>query len=162
MDNINVLLVNADRGINSLIEAAALDVCYNQALVHFTRTAELSEFVRLAPSDAFRLMIVVAEHAFLVQKHPVKLAMVEDVVDAIASVRRPFSPLLVVSMAEENRHALTEAGADSVMKFPFNRESLTLELRRVLKMRELREESPAERWGQAGMWLRLLQRLRSA
>jgi hypothetical protein len=162
MDNINVLLVNADRRINNLIESAVLDVCYNRGLAHFTRTTELAEFVRLAPSEGFSLMVLVVEHTFLVQKAPQKLAGIEEVVDAIASVHRRFAPLMVVSTSDENKKRLLEAGADCMMKFPFNRESLKLEFRRILKLPEVKEEPANEAWSQTGLWLRLLNRLRSA
>src|SRR5438045_1821149 len=130
MDNINVLLVNAERRINSLIEAAVLDACYNRGLAHFTRTAELSEFVRLAPSEAFNLMVLVAEHAVLVQKPPQKLAEIDQVLDAVASVQRRFAPLIVISMESKNQQRFIEAGADCMVKFPFNRESLKSEIHR--------------------------------
>ncbi len=163
MDNINVLLVNGDRGINRPIEAAVLDVCYNQALVHFTRTAELSEFVRLGASDGFGLIILVADHLVSSNKRHDSLIPFEEVVSAVLAVRRERStPLMAISASDENKHALLAAGVECAMKFPFNRELLRSEIRQLLKMPELNSENASGQWGQAGMWLRLLRRLKSA
>src|SRR5262249_42201633 len=116
MENINVLLVNGDRGINKLIEAAVLDVCYNRGLVHFTRTSELSEFVRLGPSDGFGLIILVADHVVSTIKRQDSLVPFEEVLGAVRSVRRESSaPLIVVSASAERKDAILAAGAECAM-----------------------------------------------
>lgn len=163
MDNINVLLVNGDRGINRLIEATVLDVCYNQALVHFTRTVELSEFVRLGPSEGFGVIIMVADHLVSTSKRHDSLIAFEEIVGAVQSVRsQRATPLIVISASDDNKDTLIEAGAECGIKFPLNRETLRSEVRRLLKVPELNSESTSPEWGQAGLWLRRLLGLRSA
>jgi hypothetical protein len=58
MESIKILLAGYDRRLNNMIEAAVLDVCFNHAAVHCTRSGRLEEFVRLAPHPEFDLVVL--------------------------------------------------------------------------------------------------------
>src|SRR5690349_20099908 len=61
MKNLNLLLANPDRRVNTLIEVMIRDLCYNHAIVNIIRVSRLDEFVDLASRHDFDLAIVAPE-----------------------------------------------------------------------------------------------------
>jgi hypothetical protein len=69
--------------------------------------------------------------------------------------------LLAVAASDAQEEALRVAGVNCVLRFPFHRDVLRNEIRRVLKLPEPVEETANNRLPQANRWFRALQLLRS-
>jgi hypothetical protein len=164
METINLLLANSDRQLSNLIEAQVLDVCYNQAFVRCTKTARADEMAHLGWSGQFDLIVVAAENLSAHAGRRATPLSSEEVLRAIGEIRRSCStPMLAVTVFPEAEAPLLDAGADSVVRFPFRVESLKSELRQLLRMPELVEEAPApNRLSLAALLLRQFARLKSA
>jgi hypothetical protein len=164
MEDIHLLLAGSERQLNNLIEAQVLDVCYNQALVHCTRTDRVDELVDLGRSGHFSLIVVAAENLSARAGRRTAFAPSEQVPQAIAEIRsRCSTPIIAITAFPDTEPTLHEAGADSVVRFPFQAETLRSEVRRLLRMSEFVEEEPTpSRWSLAGLLLRRFARLKSA
>ena len=164
MEAIALLLANSDRQLNSLIEAQVLDVCYNQAVVHCTKTARVDELAHLGRSGQFDLIVVAADNLSPGPGHRATSVASEEVLRAIGDIRSHCStPMLAVTMRLEAEASLLGAGADCVVRFPFQAEMLKAEVRGLLRMPELVEKvAVPTRWSLAAMLLRRFGRLKSA
>ena len=164
METIHLLLANSDRQLSNLIEAQVLDVCYNQAFVRCTKTARADELAHLGWSGQFDLIVVAAENLSANAGRRATSVASGEVLRTIGEIRRSCStPMLAVTVFPEAEAPLLEAGADSVVRFPFRVETLKSELRRLLRMHELVEEAPApSRLSLAALLLRQFARLKSA
>ncbi len=164
MEAIRVLLANSDRQLNGLIEAQVLDVCYNQAVVRFTKTGRAGELAHLGRSGQFDLIIVAAENLSPGASRRDTAVASEEVLRAIRGIRsRCSTPVLAITVTLEAEATLLGAGAEHVVRFPFQAEVLTAQVRRLLKIPELVEEVAApNRWSLAALLLRRFGRLKSA
>ena len=161
MEEINILIASAHRAINNALEAAVLDVCYNQALARFTRTTSLTELARHGRSGSFRLILVAAAHV-TPTKSEAPSSLILAVTSALQVIRSHVStPLLAVAASDAQEEALRVAGVNCVLRFPFHRDVLRNEIRRVLKLPEPVEETANNRLPHANRWFRALQLLKS-
>lgn len=169
MRAINVLLGSADRQVNNTAEAVVLDVCYDQALVEFTRLPRLFDVVRQGCYHAFDLIIVAPNHLAGDAARRESAPPLEDVLRAIANLKtQTKAVVLALGGATRDEQALREAGVDSVVSFPITTERLGPELRRLLGLEEwaaAAETAPAasgDQWPFARYFLPLLERLKNA
>jgi DNA-binding response OmpR family regulator len=165
MDKINLLVANSERGLSNLIERIVLDACYNQAVVESTRISRGDELVKLGCSASFQLLIVAADNLLNGTGLRSSCVSAAQAAGAIRLIReRTTTPLIAVAAFAQNQVALLEAGADCVVRLPFESEKLRTEVRRVLRLPEVVEEPAPERarWTLTDFLARGLQRLKSA
>ena len=164
MEKINLLVANSERGLTNLIESLVLDVCYNQAVAESTRISRGDELVKLGCSGVFQLIIVAADNLLAGPGLRSSSLSADEAAAAIRSIReRATTPVMAVSVFPENEPALLEAGAECVVRLPFQGERLKAEVRRVLRFAELVEEpEQPTRWSLSDVVWRGLQRLKSA
>ena len=165
MRTVNLLVGTSERRLNNLIETLVLDVCYNQAAVQSTRTMRADEFSRQGCSPSFQLIIVAPDNLLPAPSRRGSRVAIEDITDAARVIKnRCGTPMIALSVSEEEDVALWEAGVDSVLRLPLNSEHLKNEVRRLLRIPELVEkpvpETPAaNRWSLAATlsrgWARL-------
>jgi hypothetical protein len=161
MDTIKLLLAHADRRVTNLIEVAVLDVCYDQAAVQSTRTSRLDEFVRQGSLWDFDLIVVGAENLFA-DRSQQTWAVAEQVAQAIRTIRSQNSvPIIAIAPGAKSHEALLEAGAHSVLDFPFNSERLKSEVRPLLDLNGLVEAGETNRWSAFGSLFKGLQKARA-
>src|SRR5258708_25224160 len=162
MESINILIASAHRGINNALEAAVLDVCYNRVFAHFTRTASLNDLVRFGRSGNYGLLIVVAAHVQPTKRETAS-SLLTEVASSLQVIRAHASaPIMAIATSDAHHETLREASVNCVLRFPFERDQLRAEFRRILKLPEVNEEATGSRWSQANFLLRAFQRLKSA
>jgi DNA-binding response OmpR family regulator len=164
MKTLNVLLCNSDRRVANLIEALVRDVCYNQAVVNCTRSAQVEDFIIQARERECDLIIVAPDDLLLAGGRRVPRGSISEAVRAVREIReRRGMPIIAVGISAEFEVALLEAGVDRVMEIPFNCDKLKSAVRQVLNLPEW-VEPPAvpERWSLTGALMRTLQRLTHA
>jgi hypothetical protein len=158
MENIKLLLAHSDKRTSNQIEVAVLDVCYDRAAVRSTRTARLDEFVHQGGLWDFDLIVVGADHLFR-DRTQQAWASVEEVATAIANIRlHSSSPIIAYVKSEDACDALLQAGADSVLTYPFGADQLKTELRSLLDWTEAAEPESSSRWGSIGSLFRGFQK----
>jgi hypothetical protein len=162
MEEINILIASSHRAINNAFETAVLDVCYNQAMARFTRTASLTELARHGRSGGFRLILVAAAHVM-----PTKLDNPASLILAVTSTLQVIrahasTPLMAVAASDAQEEALQVAGVNKVLRFPFDREALRADVRRALKLPKVSEEpTTPSGWFQPNLFVKALQLLKS-
>jgi hypothetical protein len=160
MDTIKLLLAHSDRRVANLIEVAVLDVCYDQAAVRSTRIARLDEFVRQGSLWDFDLIVVGAEHLFADRDQRVS-ARTEEVAQGIQTIRtHSSSPIIAVAGFENSHEGLLQAGAHSVLGFPFNSDQLKAEVRPLLDLTGFAGVRETNRWSAFGSLFKGLQKVR--
>jgi CheY-like chemotaxis protein len=165
MERVHLLVANSERGLNNLIESMVLDVCFDQAVVETTRVARADELVKLASFGGYQLVIVAADNLLPKPGSRKSWVSADEAVDAIQTIRsRCQSPVIAVAALAEDEGSLLEAGAECVVRLPFEEGKLKLkaEVRRVLRMAEPVEAATPSRWSLSDFFLRGLQRLKSA
>ena len=163
MEEINLLLANENRELNNRIEAQVLDACYSQVFVTCTRTSRADEFVELGRSGRFHLIIVAIENLLPAPARKGPWVSSEEALRGIREIRARCSvPVIAVAVVPEHEAPLLAAGADCVMRFPFDTPRLQREVRRLLGLRELTPEAPASNGWLAPLLLRLFGRLKNA
>ncbi len=165
MDKINLLVANSERGLSNLIESVVLDVCYNQAVVESTRISRGDELVKLGCSGTFQLIIAAADNLLTGTGLRSSCLSAEEAAGAIKCIReRTATPIIAAAVFPESEASLLEAGADCVVRLPFETEKLRAEVRRVLGLAELVEAPAPEpaRWSLSDLLWRGLERLKSA
>ncbi|HEV2211190.1 MAG TPA: hypothetical protein VG167_20695 [Verrucomicrobiae bacterium] len=164
MRKVNLLLGNAERRTSNLLEAAVLDVCYDQAAVECVRTSRLEQFQRLGCSGAFDLIIVAAENLENEPGRRTPWVELSDVAEVLHRIKSGCgTPLLVLANSPENEMVLLETGADAVFSRPLVIDNVKAEVRRLLDLKEIIEEAVApNRLGFWGGLVRGLQRPRNA
>ncbi|HEV2394000.1 MAG TPA: hypothetical protein VG146_16730 [Verrucomicrobiae bacterium] len=167
MDTINVLLANADRRTNNLIEAMILDVCFNQAVVHFVRALRIDEFATAGSRAAFDLILVSPDNLLPEATRRNGSVGIEEVTSAVREIkRRHKNPIVAFSVPTDAEYYMTEAGAEVVLGRPFAMDSLRAEVRRLLRMpahvHEVVEVPAPNRWAFAQRLFSGLQRSKSA
>ena len=164
MDKVYLLVANSERRLTSFIESLVLDACFDQACVETTRVGRADELVKLASSGAYQLVIVVADN--LLPGPGLRNAWVsaDEAARAIHAIRsRCGTPVMAVAVFPADEASLLEAGAECVLRLPFEGERLKLEARRAMRMPDRVEESrPASRWSLNELIWRGWQRLKSA
>ncbi len=163
MDKVHLLVANSERGLSNLIERLVLDACFNQAVVETVRIGRADELVKLACSGSYQLVIVAADNLLPSPGLRNSWVSIEEAVRAIHAIRsRCDTPVIAVAILPEEGMLLLEAGAECVVRLPFDNEKLKWEVRRALRMADPLEESTPSRGGLIELVLRGLQRLRSA
>jgi hypothetical protein len=161
METIKLLLAHSDRRVNNQVEVAILDVCYDLAVVHPTRTARLDEFARQGALWEFDLIIVGADNLYL-DRNQQRWASPQEVAGAIQTIRSQTStPIIVLTGNTSAREILLEAGAHSVLDFPFKSEQLKTEVRPLLHLGELVEADEPSGWSGIGSLFRGFQKART-
>jgi hypothetical protein len=162
MRTVNLLVGNSDRRLNNLIEAAVLDVCYNQAAVECTRAFRADDFQRHGSYGVFQLIIVAADGLLAGPRRRGMTVDMDEVVETIRGIKAQCStPILVLGVSEEAEWRVLEAGADKTFGL-FQTEEFKAAVRDALRLSEPVAEAEVQdsSWGGA-LW-RGLQRLRSA
>jgi hypothetical protein len=160
MDTIKLLLAHADRRVTNLIEVAVLDVCYDQAAVQSTRTSRLDDFIRQGSLWDFDLIVVGAENLFA-DRNQQTWAGAEQVAQAIRTIRSQSSvPIIAIAQGTKSHDALLEAGAHTVLGFPFSSDRLKSEVRPLLDLNGLVEAGETDRWSAFGSLFKNLQKTR--
>ncbi len=146
MENIKLLLAHSDRRTSNQIEVAVLDVCYDRAAVCSIRTARLDEFVHQGGLWDFDIIVVGADQLFR-DRTQQTWASSEDVATAIGNIRlHSSSPIVAYTRTEQSCEALLQAGADSVLNYPFDAEQLKTELRSLMDWTDAAETESPSRW----------------
>ncbi|HTL16068.1 MAG TPA: hypothetical protein VL793_02470 [Patescibacteria group bacterium] len=157
MDNIKLLLAHSDRRTSNQIEVAVLDFCYDRAAVKSTRTPRLDEFVHQGGLWDFDIVVVGADNLFRDRTQQC-LAAADEVAEAVAAIRvHNSSPIIAYTCSNETCEALLQAGADSVLNYPFDADQLKRELRSLLSWTAV-EAPSSNRWSSFGSILRGLQK----
>ena len=142
MKTINLLLGNSDRRINNQVEVAVRDVCYDRAVVECYRTARLDEFIQRGSCEDFDLILMAPDHLL---PGPVRRGSrdpIEEAVRAIRTIKEHRTvPIIGVAVPAEHELKVLMAGADNVFGAFFNAEVLKSEVRRVLNLAEIAEET---------------------
>ena len=139
MRKVNLLIANSERRLTNLIESLVLDACYEQAFVDPTRIERADELVKLATSSAYQLIIVAADN--LTPGPGLRRSWVseKEAVHAIAAIHeRDRVPIIAVAVNPEDELPLLQAGAESVIRLPYQDAKLKLqsEVRRLLNLAE--------------------------
>ena len=154
MENIKLLLAHSDRRISNQIEVAVLDVCYDRAAVHSTRTSRLDELAHNGSLWDYDLIIVGAENLFR-DRTQQSWATTDQVADAIASIRlNSSSPIIAYTRSEQASEALLQAGADTVLYNALDSEQLKCELRGLLNWTDSVQPETSNRWAGFGNLLK--------
>ena len=161
METIKLLLAHSDRRVTNQVEVAVLDVCYDQAVVQSTRTGRLDDAVRQGSLWDFDLIVLSVEKLFA-DRTQQAWASLEQVADGIRTIRSQSSaPIVVLSGSPEAREMLLEAGAHSVLEFPFDAEELKEEVRPLLDLDGFEEASEPSRWSGLGSLFKGLQKAKA-
>jgi hypothetical protein len=154
MRNIHLLLANTDRQMSNKIEAAVLDVCYDQATVACTRACRTDELGKFGSYPGADLIVVAPDNLLGESGRRTAAAKIDEVAMALARVRQRSSvPIIAVNCSPEDEAVLREAGVDSVLGVPYNIEVLKAEVRERLKIEELVEAPAApRRWSFAALF----------
>jgi hypothetical protein len=162
MENIKLLLGHSDRRSSNQVEVAVLDVCYDRATVHSTRTARLDEFLHQGSVRDFDLIVVGADHLFQ-DRTQQRWAKPEAVISAITNIRlKTTTPIVAFALSPASCDALLQAGADAVLSYPLDTEQLKTELRALLDLNELVEVEDSNRWPSLGSLIRSFQKIKVA
>src|SRR2546423_8305628 len=86
MKRLNVLLCNSDRRVNNLIEVLVRDVCYNQAVVNCTRSAQVEDFIILAREKECDLVILAPNDLLAAGGRPLHRASLGEAIRAIGEI----------------------------------------------------------------------------
>ena len=160
---INLLLGSAERRLNCVIEAAVLDVCYNQAAVESTKTLRLGEFVRHGSLGSFDLMMLLPDCLLAEPGQRGGGVPLERTLAAIRTLRNQRStPLILLSSATEDHSRFVQAGADWVTHEAFNEDELKSEVRRLLQLPEPEPEPEPNGWSLATLLVRGVHLLKKA
>ena len=165
MKTFRVLLACSDRRLNTALEVALRDVCYEQALVECTCTARLDELLHRGSTDEFNLLVVGPDHLVTGPPGRSTPGTLDEATEAIRFLsNRRAVPVLAIGVRAPDEAALLDAGADHVFGILFDRDVLRAELRRILNLAPLAETPPPEpsRWTFAAGLLRSFQKLRQA
>ena len=166
MDKVHVLVGNSERGLSNLIESLVLDACFGQDfVVETTRIGRADELVKMASSGAYQLIILAAANLLPGPGLRKSWVSANEAVRAIHTIRsRCGTPVIAVSISPGDEVPLLEAGAECVVRLPFEQETLKLklEVRRALRLAEPVEQAKPRRWSLSELVLQGLQRLKSA
>ena len=158
MENIKLLLAHSDRRTSNQIEVAVLDVCYDRAAVQSTRASRLDQLVHQGGVWDFDIIVVGADSLFR-DRSQQAWATTQELADAIATIRlNSSSPIVAYARSEEACEALLQAGADSVLNYPFDAEQLKTELRSLLDWSDAVEADSQGRWSSIGSLFRGFQK----
>ena len=163
MKVVHVLLGNSERRINNLVEVALRDVCYNQAVVEFTRTQRVDELLHLGCRRRFDLVILAPDNLVPEPSRRAARVSIDEVVRAIRIIKRQHSiPIIGVGVPNEHQMAILEAGVENAFGILFDSELLKSEVRLVLRFPEKVEPTSANRGSFAETLLRGWQMLTQA
>ena len=162
MKRVNLLLASANRRVSSIVEATVRDVCYEQAVVECTTAHGVEDFRRHSGSEWLDLILVEPDSLRPPIKRRSNRPVLEQTAEAIRSLKsQRTTPVLALNVAPEHHTTLLEAGADNAFCYPLNSEVLKAELRRLLRLEEPSEPTPAGGWSLASALLRGLKRFGS-
>ncbi len=168
MKTVQLLLGSSNRNVSVELEAMVLDVCYNQAVVHCTRTGRVDELVAFGCRDGFDLILVASNNLFSVRNRGAGWAGIDEVTRAVSIIHGERStPIIAVGAPAEHEFLLMESGAHSVHGFPLNAGELKPEFREVLRVSPDalldRDEALPNRWSFSRLLSRpLFQRVKVA
>src|SRR5437879_1552763 len=102
MKNIHLLVANTDRRTNNLIEAAVLDVCYDQAAVDCTRVSRLGELARQGAYSGNDLIVVAPHHLLAEPSRRGASVDIDEVVAVIQELKyRTAAPIFAVNVSPQ-------------------------------------------------------------
>ena len=165
MQKLNLLVANSERGLTNLIESLVLDACFERAFVETARIGRADELVKLASSGAYQLVIVAADNLLPGPGLRKSWVSIDQATQAVATIRsRCETPVIAVAIRPDDEIPLLEAGAESVVRLPFEEAKLKLksEVRRVLKLTDPIAEPKPRKSSWNELLAQVLQRLKSA
>jgi DNA-binding response OmpR family regulator len=163
MEKVYVLVANSERRLSSFIESLVLDACFGHACVEATRVVRVDELIKLGSSGAYQLVIVVADNLLPGPVLRSPWVSADEAVQAIREIRSQCdTPLIAVAVFPGDEASLLEAGAECVVRLPFEAEQLRSEVRRVLRLADRVEEPKPSGWSLNDLLWRGWRRLKSA
>jgi DNA-binding NarL/FixJ family response regulator len=160
MKNLNLLLANPDRRVNTLIEVMIRDLCYNRAIVNVITVTRLDEFTDLASRHDFDLAIVAPDSLRPPPKHAASPRLFPDAIRQIRERKNHYVlPILAMAVSPQNEMAVTSTGVDCVLGLPFRFDDLKSAVRSFWNLPEETIAESETRGVLAALWQRSLQRL---
>ncbi len=160
MKNLNLLLANPDRRVNTLIEVMIRDLCYNRAVVNIFSVGRLDEFTDLAMRHDFDLAIIAPENLRPPPKHAAAPRGFEAALRQIREIKNHRAlPIVAIAVSPQNEVAVSSAGVDCVLGFPFKFDELKSAVRNFWNVPEEIVEEPTPQNVLVTLWQRGLQRL---
>src|SRR5258708_24746348 len=121
MKNLNLLLANPDRRVNTLIEVMIRDLCYNRAVVNIFCVARLDEFTDLAMRHDFDLAIIAPENLRPPPKHAAAPRGFEAALRQIREIKNHRAlPIVAIAVSPQNEVAVNSAGGGFAPWFSFH------------------------------------------
>jgi len=150
MKNLHVLLGNCDRTLNNRIEAILRDVCFERAVVEFSRTGRSDEFVQMAGFHWMDLIIFAPDNLYPQAGRKAVGGPFAEGLRAARLVRSESEiPMIAVNVSEHNKLELLEAGVNAVVGIPFQAAAFGAELRTLLNY-PADEEPATDRFTESG------------
>lgn len=166
MKTYHILIGNCEGLLNDFIEALFQEVCQGKAAVQCTRTARISEFIRLGCDSGFDLVVQIPNNLFSAANAPTPMDLIGEGIRAIRAIKSKHPVPVIAIVAPEGRARyeplLLEAGADCVLELPFEGDELSSAVARLLNLPARLEHLQPTSWFFAGVLMRGLQRLTQA
>lgn len=160
MKNLNLLLANPDRRVNTLIEVMIRDLCYNHAVVNIFTVSRLDEFTDLAMRHDFDLAIISPENLRPPSKHAAAPRGFNAALRQIREIKNHRTlPIIAIAVPADKEFAVSSAGVDCVMGLPFKFDELKAAVKNFWNVPDSQPEQPSAGNVIAGLWQRGLQRL---
>src|SRR5258706_742488 len=119
MKNLNLLLANPDRRVNSMIEVMIRDLCYNGAVVIIFSVGRLDEFTDLAMPHDFDLAINAQENLRPPPKHAAAPRGFEAALRQIREIKNHRAlPIVAIAVSPQNEVAVSSAGVGFLLGVP--------------------------------------------
>src|SRR5258706_5685779 len=119
MKNLNLLLANPDRRVNTLIEVMIRDLCYNRAVVNIFSVGRLDEFTDLAMRHDFDLAIIAPENLRPPPKHAAAPRGFEAALRQIREIKNHLAlPIVAIAVSPQNEVAASSAAVPFRLGFP--------------------------------------------
>ncbi len=151
MKTLHLLIGGMERVSNRLVEATALDVCFNRAAVACTSTPRASEFLRRACCGGYELLVLHPKH--LLAEAGRSEPTPETLIQVVWTVKsRCSAPLIVLGAEAEVEYRFLEAGADAVLVGRWKTEELRTEIERLLSLPEPEQPTRRRTWSLAGIF----------
>jgi CheY-like chemotaxis protein len=163
MKTINILLASGERRTNNLIQTLVLDVCYNQAAVNCFQTGRVDELLARGGREGIDLVVVHPGHLSPEPSRRSQTVKIAEVAQAIRAIKaQRFVPVIAVGVSAEDELPLFEAGADGVLRNPFNSEALRAEVTRLLQLPQPVQEAEQTRRSLVAFFARGLELFKNA
>jgi hypothetical protein len=135
MKTLHVVLGNTDRTANNRIETILHDVCFERAVIKWSRTARSDELVRLACCQWTNLVLFAPDN--LLPTPGLKRAggpFAEALRTASLIRSESLVPMVAIGVSEQNKLELLEAGVNLALGIPFPGDAFRREAESLLNL----------------------------